>query len=174
MTRSTSSHRPKMRPRRLKMNPLIRPSLICAFIALTGCSGLTSSTSSSEGDETCATCNWVLEVQLIQTISGTCSFNDCGHGSHGSCSITSLMDVQEPSSGQIKLDPMIPGLLRGLYFEGTINSSSGVINTVHEAFPDSTLLAGRNLNNDTMGGQIYWKPNASCEAVIDFAATLND
>lgn len=153
---------------------LTRLFLLLASTTVISCSGSTKTTGSASDDSggtTCTYCGWAISVQLIQTLNGTCSFNDCGHGSHGACGLSALMDLQEPSSGQIKLDPMIPGLLRGLYFEGTIDTSTGQINTTHSAFASSTLLAGWDLVNNTIGGQIYWKPNATCEAVIDFTGT---
>lgn len=140
---------------------------------LSGClSGNGQTDSSSDGSHTCSYCDWSIDIQLIQTISGNCAFNDCGYGSYSSCSTSAVMDVNETSPGQIELDPWIAGLLHGLYFKGTIDGT-GSINTVHEAFPDSTLIAGWDLINNTMGGQIYWKPNASCEAVIDFTGIKN-
>jgi hypothetical protein len=154
---------------------LMTTLLSCTLIVLSGCLGGDGTTdSSSNGNGTCSFCGWSIEVQSIQTISGNCAFNDCGYGSYSSCSLIAVMDVQEPSVGQIKLDPWIPGLLHGLYFEGTLDTSTGTISTTHEAFPDSTLLAGWDLVNDTMGGQIYWKPNATCEAVIDFTGVSNN
>lgn len=161
----------------MKAAALVKKQLlpICAAIALAACGGGTTETTTASSDAlTCSYCGWIIEVQTIQTISGTCSMNDCGYGAQPNCSMSALMDVQEPSVGQIKLDPMIPGLLRGIYFEGTIDTITGSISTTHSAFPASTLIAGWNFGTDTIGGQIVWEPNASCKAIIDFTGELKN
>lgn len=150
-------------------------SLIALLFALAGClGGQEEESDSSSTDETCTYCGWIIEIKSIQTVFGSCSFNDCGYGSYNSCLTYAVMDVEEPVVGQIKIDPWIAGLLHGYYFVGTLDTLTGDISATHQAFPSSTLTANWDSSDDTMMGEIIWKPNASCEAHIEFEAYLNN
>lgn len=113
---------------------------------------------------------WTIAIHRIQ-ITGSCALNDCGHGVHGACGSTALMEIEE-SSGNASLDPMIAGLLIGITFDGTIDGS-GNINTIHSAFPASSLVGQFDSDNCTMAGLIVWEPNGTCYAEIDITGEKN-
>lgn len=79
--------------------------------------------------------DWIWTIERIENADG-CPFNDCGHGAHGNCGLSSLAEATVSAPGEIVWKQYIPGILGD--FAGSLTPEHA-FETTNTYFPDATF-----------------------------------